>query len=281
MYLIPTTNAYHLAQQFENDCDVVYMQPNKDNNRLFPDGELFIHVPAGLDYSQRVVVLHAGSPNPNRSLVELLLLLSVLKKNFQNIEVCFTYFAYSQQDKASDEGECVAAKDIMDILVEYMNVKKIYLADVHFFAKDWLNDYPIVHIPVFTLLQKEVNEKYKDVIYISPDQGGFKRTGIRGFEKIRHDTYTTSLNNNENSDFKDKVVVVVDDLIETGGTLTMVAGQLRDGGAKKIIAAVSHVVLLKGYERILKIYDEVYTSNSIPHNFESVSIASRIKEFIF
>ena len=125
MIIIPTRSAKFLTSKLKTVNPIW---------SVFPDGE--INTKLVLPKTDRVVVLHSGSPNPNEGLVELEMILSILNQSsVKKIEVFFTYFPYAQVDSM--------AEAIIRKLVKYYKVSKIYAIDPHFSNKTWINKYPI------------------------------------------------------------------------------------------------------------------------------------------
>lgn len=287
-YIIPTTNAEHLTTGFKKskDIKIVYLDKNKDGRRYFPDKEVFVSVSKGLeikDNDHRVVVLHSGMPLPNRGVVELEMVLAFLKQEgIQDIEVFFSYFSYGMQDKIYNDGEINAAENIVKKLTEYYHVKKIFVFDPHFYGQEWVNKYPIIDISAFPILSEAVLNDYPEAIFVTPDEGGKRRTKLNGGNKKRKNSFEIDF---EHSDelclaVNEKVVAVVDDIIETGGTMSKFAEKCFECGAKDVLAVASHGVLLEGIQKIRQNYTQLYLTNSIDQAGANVDISELIFETI-
>jgi len=276
--IIPTSSAEHIARILEKDkIHVIWPKKNKDGKRHFPDGEVYTRVVGNFE---DVLILHSGQPDPNDGLVELEMILQIMKNKEKS--VFFTYFPYGMQDKIFQEGETNAAKELVKKLVEYYDVKKIYTIDAHFWGREWVNEFPITNLSALPLLKIKAEEKYEEIFYMTPDLGAERRTGIKGTKKKRIDSYTVEMNSSEEmrEKIKGKVVGVIDDLVETGGTMCKAYDFCKENGAEKVIAIITHGVLPQGISRIKKKYDDLFLTNSINRLEANVDISSLIKELL-
>ena len=270
LVVIPTSFAKHLGQALSDSgaYEVLWPEDNKEGARFFPDGEVYAKLPVSSP-DDRTVVLHAGMPNPNDGLQELESILTLLKaRKTKHIDVFFSYFPYSMQDGVFLEGELNAAEALVQKLIGYYGVAQLFVIDPHFGGRPWMEQYPIVPLSAMDSLKKEIEQKYPDALFLAPDAGGQRRFGLAGFVKDRIDSFSVTITNGEEigKDLKGKTVVIVDDLVETGGTLVRIAESCREYGATKLIALITHAVLLKGVERVNEAYDEVFLANTIGHH---------------
>ena len=287
--LIPTEEAEHLARNIVNDPEigVFYLDENRDGKLEFPDGESYIRLSRVKELANssgdRTVILHAGMPNPNSGLVQLEQLICLLRDaGIKHVEVFFTYFAYGMQDKAFYEGEVNVAKDIFNKLVNYYGVKKITVLDPHFFGADWLEEFPFENVTAVPLLMERAAKDYDDVLFVAPDAGSQKRTNLKGLNKTRSNSFEVDVEHDEEfaKGVKGKVVGVVDDLIETGGTMARLYDKCLECCATEAIALITHGVLPAGIKRISKKYAKVYLTNSINRPEAVVDISPLIAETI-
>lgn len=287
IFIIPTSTAEHLIRGIKNrskNFEVVFPNLNKDGKRHFPDGEIYMKIlKAGKLRNKRVIVLHSGAPKPNEGLVELELILQILRDNNIKPEVFFTYFPYGMQDKIFENGETNIAENLIEKLVNYYGVKKIYIIDPHFGGKKWTEKYSIISISAIPLLIKKVKEDFgQNILFLSPDTGGERRTGVKGIKKQRKDSYTVEIKSSK--DFKrlieGKLIGVVDDILETGGTLDKFYTECKKLGAKKLIVLVTHGTLYSGISRIQKKYSKLYLTNTINTKEANIDITNLILKTI-
>ena len=283
--IIPTIKAEHLVELMKLPKNYSVMLPlgNKEGQRFFPDSEVYVRLPDSVsNIDGRVVVIHSGQSDPNKGLVELQMILSVLRKTKAQVEVFFTYFPYSMQDHAFNPGETNAAEDLVSKLCDYYKVKRIYTLDAHFFGKGWVEKYPVINISAVELLKKHALKKYPKAIFMAPDAGSKRRANLCGTEKKRKNSFEVNIECDESfkKAVKGKVVGAVDDLVETGGTISKFADLCRLHGAKDVIALITHGVLISGIKRLETAYKSVYITNSIKRDDANVDVSKLILDTI-
>jgi ribose-phosphate pyrophosphokinase len=227
-----------------------------------------------------VIVLHSGIPEPNAGLVELEMILQILKDKKIKPEIFFTYFPYCRQDKVFELGETNAAESLIKKLVNFYSVKKIYLIDPHFGKMPWLKKYPIVSASALPLLIKKTEKDFgKDILLLSPDKGGKRRTGIPGLNKKRTDSFKVK-HFSSRIPVKGKTIGVVDDIIGTGGTLLRFYKFAKKSGAKRIVALITHGVLQEGIRKVKKRFAKLYLTNTIKRKEANVDVSDLIVDVI-
>ncbi len=288
--VIATLSAHHLAriiQKKSQDFKTIFPSENKEGKRYFPDGEIYMKIPESSKLKgKRVIVLHAGMPKPNEGLVELELILQILRDSQAKVEVFFSYFPYGMQDNVFEKGETNVAENLIEKIVNYYKVKKIYIIDPHFGGKKWLKKYPIVDVSALPLLIEKAKKDFKEnILFLSPDIGGKRRTGvarITKMEKKRTDSYTVEIKTPKDLEglFKGKVIGVIDDLLETGGTLVRFCEAGKRLGPKKIIALITHGVLPSGISKVKQKYAKLYLTNTVNQKQANIDITDLILETI-
>jgi len=283
-FIIPTSQAEHLARNIlvkTKDFEVILPDLNKNGKRHFPDGEVYMRIlKANKLRNKRVIVLHSGAPRPNKGLMELELILQILRDNNIKPEVFFSYFPYGMQDKVFEKGETNVAENLIEKLINYYKVRKIYVIDPHFGGRKWVKKYPIISISAVPLLTEEVKRDFgENVLFLSPDIGGQRRTGISGVKKERLTSFSVEIFSPAQS-LKGKTVGVIDDLIKTGGTLLKFAEIAKKSGARKIIALVTHGVIPAGISKIKNKYSKLYLTNTIKQKGVNVDITDLILKSI-
>ncbi|RLG14134.1 MAG: hypothetical protein DRN71_03555 [Candidatus Nanohalarchaeota archaeon] len=301
MYIVPTKSAEHVAKSLlKKGQNVAFTGVNKDGLREFPDGEIYVKV-NDVDRlcGERVVVLHCGQPDANGGLMELYSVLEVLNKPVESrhivgkeyeysslkkpasVEVFFLYFPYGMQDKVFETGECNMAESVVRMLTSYYDVSKIYVMDAHFEGGEWTGKYPLVYVKARDAIGDAMHKDgILDAVMVAPDLGAQTRLDISGFSKKRNNSFDVELSGHESIEerVKGKTVVVWDDLIETGGTMCKASESLGKMGAKSVVAAATHGVLLKGIERINGAYSKLYLTNTIDTKYANVDVCGVILE---
>ncbi len=279
-FLVPTSNTELLARGIKKktkSVKIIFPDLSKDKKRVFPDKEIYMKISEARKLKgKKVIVLHSGSPEPNKGLMELELILQILKDNDIKPEVFFTYFPYGMQDKVFKKGEANVAENLIKKLVKYYKVNKIYIIDPHFGGREWLLKYPISSLSTVPCLVKKAWQDFdENVLFLSPDKGGKRRTGLSGVKKERLNSFKVRFFSPK-INFKGKTVGVVDDLIETGGTLFKFYDFAKKSGAKKVIALITHGVLPIGVSKIKKKYSKLYLTNTIEQKEANVDVADLI-----
>jgi len=169
------------------------------------------------------------------------------------------------QDGVFEPGELNIAAELIKRWIGFYGISKIYVVDAHFAGKEWVNNRSVKCLSALYLLKEAACAKYQDILFISPDAGSSRRTGLPGFLKERKDSRRVEIIPDAGlaTKINGRVVGVVDDLIETGGTLARVYELCKDLGAVKVIALATHGVLPSGVERLKNIYDDLFLTNSI------------------
>jgi len=285
IFIIPTSTAEHLARKIKRrtkNFKIISLGKNKDGERYFPDGEIYMRIPkVNKLKGKKVVVLHSGSPEPNKGLIELELILETLKENDLKPTLFFSYFPYGMQDKVFRKGEINAAESLIKKLVNYYGVQRIYVIDPHFGNQKWVKKYPIISLTAVPYLIKRAWQDFKEnILFLSPDKGGKRRTGFSGVRKRRLNSFKIAIIP-QRENLKGKTIGVVDDIIETGGTLLEFYRFAKKSGAKKVIALITHGVLLSGILKIKKKYSKLYLTNTINLKEANIDITDLIlKSFL-
>jgi len=285
IFIIPTSTAEHLAKIIKpkiGNLQIIFPEKNRERERYFPDGEVYIKIfQAKKLKGKRVIVLHSGAPAPNEGLIELELILQILRDNNIKPEVFFSYFPYGMQDKAFEKGEINVAENLIKKLVDYYGVKKIYIIDPHFGGRKWIKKYPIVSLTAVPYLIKKAWQDFKEnIFFLSPDKGGIRRTRFSGIKKERLTSFKVEIISPK-LNLKGKIVGVVDDIVETGGTLLRFYEFAKKSGAKKVIALITHGVLHTGVLKIKKNYSKLYLTNTINQREANVDITNLILKTIY
>ena len=282
--IIFTSGTEHLAANFRKktkNFEFIIPGKNKEGERFFPDGEVYTRISRVNDLkNKKVIVLHSGAPSPNAGLIELELILQILKDHKIKPEVFFTYFPYGRQDKVFQLGEASVAESLVKKLINYYKVRRIYAIDPHFGKTEWVKKYPIISISIVPFLAEKIKEDFgENILFLSPDKGGKRRTGIFGLNKKRTNSFQTEPLSLK-IDVRGKIIGVVDDIIGTGGTLLRFYEFAKNSGAKKVIALITHGVLDKGVKKIKKKFTKLYLANTISRKEANFDITDLIVDAI-
>ncbi len=258
------------------------------NITTFSDGEIFVEIAEnvrGVD----CYVIQPTCPPVNNNLIELLIMADALKRaSADNVTAVIPYYGYARQDRKNAPRTPITSKLVADLLVA-AGIERVLGMDLHAAQIQGFFDIPFDHLFCLPVLLDYLQEQYRrdDLVIVSPDAGGVERA--RAYAKRlkaslsiidkRREKANVSEVMNIIGDVKDKTVIIVDDMIDTAGTLTNASRALAEAGATKVVACASHAVLSgPAIERIESSpLEEVVITNSIPLS-EAGAACSKIKQ---
>lgn len=220
---------------------------------------------------------------PADNLMELLLLLDAAKRASAGYVVAvIPYFGMARQDRKDKPRVAIGAKLVADMLTA-AGAQRVMTMDLHAQQIQGFFDIPVDHLEANAIFVPYLQKlKLEDLVFASPDVGGIKRARdyARQFnaELVICDKFRSKANEIESmrliGDVTGKNVVLVDDLIDTGGTLTGAANLMMEKGAKSVRALITHPVLSgKAYERIEEsALTELVVCDTIPTRRDSPKI---------
>lgn len=212
---------------------------------------------------------------PANNLMELLMMVDAAKRSSaRHIIAVLPYYGYARQDRKDKPRVSVAAKLVADLLIT-AGVHRLITMDLHADQIQGFFNIPVDHLyasSVFIPVLKGLN--LPDLTFASPDTGGTRRAAAyaKALERGFVICYKQRAKPNEIAnmaligDVENKDIVLVDDIIDTAGTITKAAQLMVDNGAASVRAFATHAVFSKlAYDRIENsVFDEVYVTDSIP-----------------
>ena len=263
--------------------------------RKFPDGELYIRVDKE-PLNEKALIVQSMYKTPNDYLVEYLFLSKTLKElGAKEVIGVIPYFPYARQDSRFKPGEVVSLQVVVDLL-EKMGTDKVITVDMHLHRVHDLNEIskiPFVNLSVMEDIGKFFMKKFgnEDTIVVGPDeeaeQWAKKVANILNvqytvLEKTRLGDLEVKIEKVEKEDFKNKNVILIDDIISTGGTIEAAVKKVKAQGAEKVFVGCAHAILAQTAEyRIFRAgVEELVASDSIPSPYSVVSIAPVIADYI-
>lgn len=240
----------------------------------FSDGEVQINIEESIRGSDVYVVQSTCAP-VNDHVMELLIMIDALKRaSAKSINIVMPYYGYARQDRKARSREPIAAKLIADLL-ETAGATRVITLDLHAPQIQGFFNIPIDHLQGVPILSDYFEKKnLQDIIVVSPDHGGVTRarkladrlkTPIGIIDKRRPRPNVAEIMNIIGN-VEGKTAILIDDIIDTGGTISLAADALIENGATEVYACCTHPVLSgPAIERInqSKIKELVIT-NSIP-----------------
>ena len=233
-------------------CDYLGCQLTPTLATTFSDGELRIEIGDNVRGDDVFVVQPTCPPAVNRNLVQLLLMLDALKRaSAERVTAVIPYYGYARQDRKVSPRAPISAKAVADF-ISVAGAQRIVTIDVHAGQIQGFFNCPVDNlfaVPVMLdILRQEGKE---DITIVSPDAGGVERA--RAYAKQldaplaivdkRRDKPNQAQALHLIGDVKGKVAIIVDDMIDTAGTLCAGADVLMNNGATKVVACATHAVL--------------------------------------
>ena len=223
--------------------------------REFASGEIYVRFKESVRGSDAFVVQSMTAP-VNRWLMETLLMIDALKRgSAKRITVVLPFYPYSRQDKKSRGREPISARLVADLL-ECAGADRILTVDLHTPQIQGFFNGPVDHLFALSILAEHISTTYADraLTVVAPDSGRVRvaerwtdRLGgcpLAFIHKTRDPFVPNKIKMNRVvGDVAGRVCVLVDDMITSGGTITMAAEAVKDAGASDVVAAVTHGVL--------------------------------------
>lgn len=220
--------------------------------RRFADGEVQIDIEDSVR-NDVVFVIQSTSAPANENLMELLIFVDALKRaSASEINVVIPYYGYSRQDRKARSRQPITAKLVANLL-ETAGVDRVITVDLHASQIQGFFDIPSDHLAASGAIEKYIMKEMdlEDICVVSPDHGGVKRARnvarkinapIAVIDKRRPKPNESEVNFII-GDVEGKTCIMVDDMVDTAGTLTVGAQALMDKGAKEVYAICVHGVL--------------------------------------
>ena len=219
--------------------------------RTFSDGEIRVEIKENVR-GKDVFVLQSTCAPVNDHLVELLMMIDAFKRSSaQRITVVIPYYGYARQDKKVAPRVPISAKLVADIITA-AGAKRVITMDLHAGQIQGFFNIPVDNLFAAPVLLEYIKENLKnDAVIVSPDAGGVERA--RAFAK-RLDTQLAIIDKRRTApnmaqamnvvgDVEGRRTVILDDMVDTGGTLCQAAGALKEYGALEVHACCAHPVL--------------------------------------
>jgi ribose-phosphate pyrophosphokinase len=271
---------------------------NTNINR-FADGEIYIEINENIR-GNSVFVIQSTSTPANDNLMELLLCLDALKRSSaKSITAVIPYFGYARQDRKVAPRTSISAK-VVSNLISMAGANRVVTVDLHAGQIQGFFDIPVDNLFTTPLFARFIKKSFKNkkLICVSPDVGGVQRT--RGLAtKLKTDLAIIDKRRpkpgksqvmNLIGDVRGKTCLIVDDIIDSGGTIVNAAEVLKRKGATEIYVFITHGVLSGDASRKIKnskikklfITDTIDNSKKIKNNnkIEVLSISSLMAEAI-
>ncbi len=239
----------------------------------FADGEINVNIPETVR-GHKVFVIQSTCNPVNEHIMELLIMIDALKRaSAREINVLIPYYGYSRQDRKAKSRQPISAKLVADLL-QTAGATRVVAMDLHAGQIQGFFNIPIDNFRAMPIIAKYLKEKHlEDICVVSPDHGGAGRARDLGdvlnapiaiIDKMRPKPNVAAVKNII-GDVANQNCIIIDDIIDTAGSIAAAARALKDAGAKKIFVCCTHP-LLSG-DAVQKLYEapieEVICTNTI------------------
>jgi len=241
----------------------------------FSDGEVTVEINQNVRARDVFVVQSTCAPT-NENLMELLIMVDALKRaSAERISAVIPYFGYARQDRRPRSARVPISARVVADLLQTVGVSRVLTMDLHADQIQGFFDIPVDNIYASPVLLADLrHKKYEDLIVVSPDVGGVVRaralakqlgTDLAIIDKRRPKANVSEVMNII-GEVEGRNCVIMDDMVDTAGTLTKAAEVLKERGAKKVVAYCTHPVLSgPAIERIANSpLDELVVTDTIP-----------------
>jgi ribose-phosphate pyrophosphokinase len=260
----------------------------KASVRRFADMEVFVEIQENVR-GEDVFVIQSTSYPTNDNLMELLITCDALRRgSARRITPVIPYFGYARQDRKSGPRTPISAKLVANIITE-AGANRVLTMDLHAGQIQGFFDIPVDNLPAAPLFSRDIEERFagRDPMIVSPDVGGVLRariiarrlnTDLAIIDKRRERAGVSEVMNII-GEVKGRDCILVDDIVDSGGTLCNAAEALLGAGAKSVSVYVSHGVLSGGaVARIAASPIEMMTITDSIMATEAVRLAQNIRQ---
>ena len=248
----------------------------------FSDGEIAVEIEENVRGKDVFIIQPTCSPT-NENLMELLVMIDALKRaSASRITAVLPYYGYARQDRRSRSARVPISAKLVASMIEQSGAHRVLTVDLHADQIQGFFDIPVDNVYSSPLLLGDVwRQQYKDLIVVSPDVGGVVRA--RALAKRLDDADLAIIDKRRPKanvseimhiigDVDGRTCVLIDDLVDTAGTLCHAATALKKHGATKVVAYCTHAVLSGNAMKNLNgsVLDELVVTDTIPLNQEAV-----------
>lgn len=291
MLVIGGSSSRSLAEKVAKRLDSEFVPVEK---KQFPDGEIYVRIPEEVDGKETVIIQSTCYP-PNQNYMEMFLLLDAAKDlGAKKVSAVIPYFAYARQDERFEPGEAVSLMTVAKLL-ESAGADEIYMVDLHAHRIESAPE--VFDVPACNLTASPVLAEYayknfdlENPVVLGPD-GEAEQWARRAGESIGADwdyMVKERMGSKEveitprELEVDGRDVLIIDDIISTGGTMMEAIGILKDYGARRIFAACAHPVLTDNALENIKEAgaEEVIATDTIESDISKVSVAPVIAKEI-
>ncbi|NLC71856.1 MAG: ribose-phosphate pyrophosphokinase [Desulfuromonadaceae bacterium] len=255
-------------------CDTLDLPLGKAKVKTFSDGEIQVEIQENVRGADVYVIQSTCAPT-NNNLMELLVMMDALKRaSAARIDAVIPYFGYARQDRKVAPRTPITAKLVAD-LISVSGAQRILTMDLHAGQIQGFFNIPVDHLYAAPVILGDIRSRFgEDVVVVSPDAGGAERarayakrlnTSLAIIDKRRNKPNVSEIMN-VIGEVEGRICILIDDMIDTAGTLCQAADALMAKGAQEVYGCATHAVLSgPALERIERSsLKEVMVTNTIP-----------------
>lgn len=265
----------------------------------FSDGEIRCEIPDHVRHHHTFIIQSTSAP-VNDNLMEIMLLADALRRqNVSSITAVIPYYGYARQDRKPGFSRTPITSRVVAKMLQGVGIGQFIYIDIHSEQQGGFFDNPVINISAAPIVVADIyrHVDMSNLVVVSPDAGGVARTRaiakqlddapLAIVDKRRPEANVSEVMNIV-GDVEGKDCVLVDDLIDTAGTLCKAGKALKENGARSVRAYATHAVFSgKAYDNIANsVIDEVVVTDTIklfdfpPPNIRQISVAGLIAETI-
>ena len=276
-----------LAKRIARRLKATYVETQ---TKIFPDGESMITF-GRIPKKSAVIVVQSTYPPVDTNLLQALSIISEARKSSSKVYAVIPYMGYARQDKQFLSGEIITMS-IVAKMIKMAGAKKVIFVDIH--SKTGLNHFKITKenvsaIPELAKYFKKM--KLTNPLVVSPDLGGSLRakkfagvlnTDFIALKKSRDRNTGKVQIHSSKADVRGKDLILVDDIISTGGSIIKAAQFLKRQKCKRLFVACTHGLLVEDAEKKIKKagVSQIISTNTIPRSTSKVDVSGVIVESI-
>ena len=254
------------------------------NIKRFSDGEIYVEINENIR-GNSVFVIQSTSTPANDNLMELLLVIDALRRSSaKNITAVIPYFGYARQDRKVAPRTSISAK-LVSNLIANAGANRVVTVDLHAGQIQGFFDIPVDNLFATPIFARHARKKIKSkkIVCVAPDVGGTERAralgkllgvGLAIVDKRRPKPGQSQVMN-VIGDVKNHTCIIVDDIIDSGGTIVNAAKALKERGAKEVYVYITHGVL--SGDAVKKIKNSVIKNLVITDTIDNLSKTKNVK----
>jgi ribose-phosphate pyrophosphokinase len=281
------TSNTELAQKI---CNYLNVPLGECMIKRFSDGEVFVEIKENVRGAD-VFIIQPTCPPVNEHLMELLIMIDAARRaSARRITAVVPYYGYARQDRKTAPRTPISAKLVANLIVT-AGARRVLTMDLHAGQIQGFFDIPVDHLYALPVFLKHIKKTFpsNDIVIVSPDAGGVERAreyakrlnaGIAIVDKRREKPNESAVMNIV-GDVKGKIAIIIDDMIDTAGTMCQAADAIMERGAIEVYGMATHPVLSgNAVEKIRKSsLKALFVSDTIPlkeeaKNLEKIKVLS-------